>query len=40
MLLGFLLLKEILIYFFCVRRSYNKLAKEEEQEASKTKNYV
>ena len=39
-LLGFLFLKEILIYFFCVRRAYNKLAKEAEQEASKTKNYV
>ena len=39
-LLGFLILKEILIYFFCVRRAYNKLSKEEEEESSKTKNYV
>ena len=39
-LLCFLAIKEILIYFFCVRRAYNKLAKEEEQEAGKNANYI
>jgi len=39
-LLCFLLLKELLIYCFCVRRAYNKLAKEEKREVSRNSNFV